>query len=210
MFKKILEGLHGAKIDSLSKSFIRLGWVGFWFQVVLGALPVVLMFYLFVFSGSLSGPRSGMPLVEFLSLVNLLVLLFTIVWFYRYPTLGRRIADPQARPGESTILGSVWTGLVATSLGILFSMTVMVLEVGATPLLFPLRPAGGYSRHPDDGCRLGQLGVRGRSGEPDGPAADARRRGDRPGAGPLADVPDHPDQRTGLRSGRVRRQAILA
>jgi hypothetical protein len=143
MFKKILEGLHGAKIDSLSKSFIRLGWVGFWFQVVLGALPVVLMFYLFVFSGSLSGPRSGMPLVEFLSLVNLLVLLFTIVWFYRYPTLGRRIADPQARPGESTILGSVWTGLVATSLGILFSMTVMVLEVGQLLFYFLSAPQAG-------------------------------------------------------------------
>ena len=143
MFKKILEGLHGAKIDSLSKSFIRLGWVGFWFQVVLGALPVVLMFYLFVFSGSLSGPRSGMPLVEFLSLVNLLVLLFTIVWFYRYPTLGRRIADPQARPSESTILGSVWTGLVATSLGILFSMTVMVLEVGQLLFYFLSAPQAG-------------------------------------------------------------------
>ena len=143
MFKKILEGLHGAKIDSLSKSFIRLGWVGFWFQVVLGALPVVLMFYLFVFSGSLSGPRSGMPLVEFLSLVNLLVLLFTIVWFYRYPTLGRRIADPQARPGESTLLGSVWTGLVAPSLGILFSMTVMVLEVGQLLFYFLSAPQAG-------------------------------------------------------------------
>lgn len=143
MFKKIIEGLHGAKIDSLSKSFIRLGWVGFWLQVVLGALPVVLMFYLFVFSGSLSGPRTGMPLVEFLSLVNMLVLLFTIVWFYRYPALGRRIADPQTRPGESTILGSVWTGLVATSLGILFSMTVMVLEVGQLLFYFLSAPQAG-------------------------------------------------------------------
>ena len=143
MFKKIIEGLHGAKIDSLSKSFIRLGWVGFWLQVVLGALPVVLMFYLFDFSGSLSGPRSGMPLVEFLSLINLLVLLFTIVWFYRYPALGRRIADPQARPSESTILGSVWTGLVATSLGILFSMTVMVMEVGQLLFYFLSAPQAG-------------------------------------------------------------------
>ena len=143
MFKKIIEGLHGTKVDSLSKSFIRLGWTGFWLQVVLGALPVVLMFYLFVFSGSLSGPRSGMPLVEFLTLVNLLVLLFTIVWFYRYPLLGRAIGNPQARPTESDVLGRVWTGLVASSLGILFSMTVMVLEVGQLLFYFLSAPQAG-------------------------------------------------------------------
>lgn len=143
MFKKIIEGLHGAKIDSLSKSFIRLGWVGFWLQVVLGALPVVLMFYLFVFSGSLSGPRSGMPLVEFLTLLNLLVLVFTIVWFYRYPPLGRVIGDPQARPTEAEVLGRVWTGLVASSLGILFSMAVMILEVGQLLFYFLSAPQAG-------------------------------------------------------------------
>ena len=143
MFKQIVEGLHGSKGDGLAKSFVRLGWTGFWLQVVLGALPVVLMSYLFVFSGSLSGPRSGLPLVEFLSLVNLLVLLFTIVWFYRYPALGRQIADPQSRPTEPAVLGTVWTGLVASSLGILFSMVVMLLEVGQLLFYFLSAPQAG-------------------------------------------------------------------
>jgi hypothetical protein len=143
MLKKIVEGLHGTKADALGRSFSRLGWIGFWLQVVLGALPVVLMFYLFVFSGSLSGPRSGVPFVEFLTLVNLAVLLFTVFWFFRYPALGRRIGNPQTLPTESTVLGTVWTGLVASSLGIMFSLTVMILDVGQLLFYFLSAPQAG-------------------------------------------------------------------
>lgn len=143
MLKKIVEGLHGTKADALGRSFSRLGWIGFWLQVVLGALPVVLMFYLFVFSGSLSGPRSGVPFVEVLTLINLAVLLFTIYWFFRYPALGRTIADPATRPTEATVLGNVWTGLVASALGILFSLTVMILDVGQLLFYFLSAPQAG-------------------------------------------------------------------
>ena len=143
MLKKIVEGLHGTKADALGRSFSRLGWIGFWLQVVLGALPVVLMFYLFVFSGSLSGPRSGVPFVEFLTLVNLAVLLFTVYWFFRYPALGRAIANPATRPTESAVLASVWTGLVASALGILFSLTVMILDVGQLLFYFLSAPQAG-------------------------------------------------------------------
>jgi len=143
MLKNIVEGLHGSKIEGLAKTFIRLGWFGFWLQVVLGSIPVVLMLYVFVFSGSISGPRVGLPLVEFLSMANMLVLLFTIVWFFRYTGLGKRIANPQERPSESLVLGTVWTGLVASSLGILFSMLVMLLEVGQLLFYFLSAPQAG-------------------------------------------------------------------
>jgi hypothetical protein len=143
MFKQLIEGLHGSKIDGLGRSFTRLGWIGFWLQVVLGSVPLVLMLYVFVFSGNFSGPRNGLPVVEFLSLANLLVLLFTIVWFFRYTALGRRISDPSARPTESGVLNTVWTGLVASSLGILFSMIVMILEVGQLLFYFLSAPQAG-------------------------------------------------------------------
>jgi hypothetical protein len=143
MLKKIVESLHTSKIESLAKSFNRLGLVGFWLQVVLGSLPGLLMFYVFVFSGSLSGPRSGLPIVEYLSIANLLVLLFTTVWFWRYRGLAKTLVDPRTRPSESAVAATVWTGLVASSLGILFSMLVMLLEVGQLLFYFLAAPQGG-------------------------------------------------------------------
>jgi len=145
MLQQFVEGLHGAKIEGLGKTFTRLGRIGFWLQVVLGSVPLVVMFYVFVFSGSISGPRSGLPIVGLLSLVNMLLLLFTIVWFYRYPGLGRRIADPLSRPTESAVLATLWTGLVASSLGILFSMVVMLLEVGQLLFYFLAAPQAGIA-----------------------------------------------------------------
>ncbi|WP_295456199.1 DUF3611 family protein [uncultured Thiodictyon sp.] len=145
MLKQIVEGLHGAKIEGLAKTFTRLGRIGFWLQVVLGAIPLAIMFYVFVFSGSISGPRSALPSVGLLSLANMLVLLFTIVWFHRYTGLGRRIADAQSRPTESAVLATVWTGLIASSLGILFSMVVMLLEVGQLLFYFLSAPQAGIA-----------------------------------------------------------------
>jgi hypothetical protein len=143
MMSRMIDGLHGSKIEGLAKSFSRLGWTGFWLQVVLGSVPLVLMLYIFVFSGNLSGPRTGLPVVELLTLANLAVLLFTIFWFYRYTGLAKRIEDPQTRPTETALVGTVWTGLVVSSLGILFSMVVMILEVGQLLFYFLAAPQGG-------------------------------------------------------------------
>ena len=143
MLTQIISGLHGGKAEGLAKTFTRLGWTGFWLQLLLGSIPVFLMSYVFVFSGSFSGPRNGLPVVEFLSAANLIVLLFTIVWFYRYTDLAKRISNPQTRPSESSLLGTVWTGLIASSLGILFSMLVMLLDVGQLLFYFLSVPQVG-------------------------------------------------------------------
>ncbi|MGE5152835.1 MAG: DUF3611 family protein [Bdellovibrio bacteriovorus] len=145
MLNNIVDSLHGSKIESLAKTFRRLGRLGFWLQVVLGSFPVMLMLYIFLFTGSLSvsGTRAGLPLVEYLTILNLLVLLFTTIWFYRYPALGRRLLDPGTRPSESSVLRTVWIGLVASSLGAIFSMIVLILEVGQLLFYFLAAPQGG-------------------------------------------------------------------
>jgi hypothetical protein len=143
MFKRMIEGLHVSKMEGLAKTFARLGWIGFWLQVVLGSIPVVLMLYVFAFSGRTSGPRAGLPIVEYLSVVSLLVLLFTTFWFYRYTRLAKTLADPHSNLTESAVLTNVWTGLVASSLGILFSMLVMLIEVGQLLFYFLAAPQGG-------------------------------------------------------------------
>lgn len=143
MLNEMVDSLHSAKIEGLANTFRRLGRTGFWLQVVLGSFPVVLMLYVFAFSGTVSGTRAGLPIIEYLTVANLLVLLFTVVWFYRYIGLSRKIADPLARPTESVVLRRVWIGLVASVLGILFSMLVMLIEVGQLLFYFLAAPQGG-------------------------------------------------------------------
>ena len=143
MLKELMESLRRSGIQNLAKTFSRLGWIGFWVQIVVGSIPLLLMAYAFVFTRSPSGPRAGLALVEYLTLASLLILIFTIVWFHRHTRLAKRIADPQTCPPVSSVIRAVWTGLMASSIGLLFSMIVMMIETGHMLFYFLAAPQGG-------------------------------------------------------------------
>ncbi|MCF7978124.1 MAG: DUF3611 family protein [Chromatiaceae bacterium] len=143
MLKQLVNDLHGSKVDGLARTFQRTGRVGFWTQIVMGAFPVLLMLYVFTFSGSVTGPRQGLPIVSYLSAMNLLLLVFVMFWFSRYPALGRKIADPAQRPSEGSVTRTVWIGLIASSVGIIFSILVMLIEVAQMLFYFLAAPQGG-------------------------------------------------------------------
>jgi hypothetical protein len=143
MFKKLLGSLQATPAEGVAKTFVRFGRFGFWVQVVLGSIPVVLMVYNFAFTKSPSGHRAGLPVVEYLTVASLLLLVFTIVWFWRYKGLGRRMAEPGARPAQSSVLSTVWTGLMASGLGVLLSLAVMTIEVAHLLFYFLSAPQGG-------------------------------------------------------------------
>jgi hypothetical protein len=117
---------------SLSTTFLRLGWIGFWIQVALGAIPLTLMIYGFIFGRS--GTRSGLPLLEYLTTISLLILAFTTIWFFRYTRLAKRLADPQHPVTQREVQRTTWIGVFGGTLGLVFSMLVMLAEV--TQLLF--------------------------------------------------------------------------
>ena len=130
--------------SSLAKAFSRLGWVGFWVQVVVGSIPVMLMIYVFAFARDTApGTRGGLPLVEYLTVFSLLVLAFTTIWSYRYTRLAKRIDDPQQRTSEVALNRAAWTGVVASTLGIVFSMLVMLVEVSQLLFYFLRAPQAG-------------------------------------------------------------------
>jgi hypothetical protein len=143
VFNKIAESLRSSKTLSLSKSFRRLGWSGFWLQVVAGAFPLLFTFYTFVFSQSEGGTRAGLPLVEYLTIGSFLILVFTTYWFFRYTGLAERIGNAGSRPSQTALIATVWTGVVASVMGILFSMLVMLLEVGHLLFYFLSAPQAG-------------------------------------------------------------------
>jgi hypothetical protein len=132
MFASLREALKGY---SLANAFSGLGWTGFWAQIAIGSIPLMLAIYSFLFSGSTgAGTRSGLALVEYLTIASLLLLAFTTFWFYRYTRLAKQIADPERRPPEIVVRRAAWTGVAASTLGIVFSILVMLFEV--TQLLF--------------------------------------------------------------------------
>jgi hypothetical protein len=143
MLNQLTESLQPSELDSLARMFSRLGRLGFWIQIVVGSIPLLLMIYIFMFARSPSGPRAGLALVEYLTVASLLLLVFTTYWFYRHTCLAKQIADLQSRPSARTIIRSVWTGLVASSIGILFSMLVMTIETGHLLFYFLAAPQGG-------------------------------------------------------------------
>jgi hypothetical protein len=51
--------------------------------------------------------------------------------------------DPNQRPAEPDVLGVVWTGVVASTIGMLFSMIVMLIEAASLLFYFLKAPQGG-------------------------------------------------------------------
>jgi hypothetical protein len=143
MLRRLQDAISPSKGKSLAGAFYRLGWAGFWFQVVFGSLPILMMVYYFAFSRSDTSPRGGLRFVEYLTIVNLLMLLFTTFWSYRYTRLGRRITDSERRPSEAHLAGAAWTGVVASTVGMLFSMIVILIEAANLLFYFLKSPQAG-------------------------------------------------------------------
>ncbi|MEH2495722.1 sterol desaturase/sphingolipid hydroxylase (fatty acid hydroxylase superfamily) [Bradyrhizobium sp. AZCC 1678] len=144
MVRTIQGVLKPSGTGSLARTFARLGRVGFWMQIAIGSIPVALVLYALVFGrDSGGGTRAGLVLVQYLTMMSLLVLLFTTVWFYRYTRLAKRIADADRRPSESSVLGAVWVGIAASTLGIVLSLLIMLLEASQLLLYFLRAPQAG-------------------------------------------------------------------
>jgi hypothetical protein len=127
----------------LSRAFSRLGWVGFWLQAAVGSLLAVGMVSFFVFSRSVTVSGRGLPFVEYLTLINFLMLCFTTFWSFRYTMLARQMNDPERRPPAAAVVKAAWTGTTASVIGMLFSMIVILLEAGSLLFLFLKSPQAG-------------------------------------------------------------------
>jgi len=143
MQNKLSTHWQPANPERLAKQFSRLGWIGFWIQLALLAILIVLLVYVLFVSSPESAQRRGIDLGNYLSYGSLLVMVFTTFWFYRYTRLGKRIADPELRPPQSSVLRALWIGLWAGSLGIFFSMLLLLSAVGRMLFVLMANPQTG-------------------------------------------------------------------
>src|SRR5262249_8542289 len=103
---------------------------------------LVLVYYL-AFSRRKSDPSEGFGFTEYLTIINLLILIFTCYWSFRYTRIGKRIRDSVPGPSESYLIGTVWTGVVATTVGMLFSMIAILIESANLLFYFLKAPQAG-------------------------------------------------------------------
>lgn len=143
-----------ANAESLAKQFSRLGWIGFWLQLALLLIPIFLLIYVLFFSSPESAQRRGIDLSNYLSYGSLVVMVFTTFWFFHYTRVAKRITHPNLRPTHSSVVRTLWVGLGASSVGILFSMLLMmnavwrllfVLMVSPQTIIPIAPPVGEYS-----------------------------------------------------------------
>ena len=144
MLQTLRRILRPSKSDSVARAFSRLGWVGFWIQVAIGAIPLALITYTFVFGRDAgAGTRGGFALVRYLAVAGLLVLAFTTLWSYWYTRVAKRIADATRRPSEHSVRRAAWIGVTASALGIVLSMLVMLFEIAQLLIYFLRAPQAG-------------------------------------------------------------------
>ena len=113
----------------LANQFSRLGWIGFWTQLALIIVPLLLLVYVLFFASPDNVQRRGIDLENYLSYGGLMVMVFTIFWFYRYTRLAPRIADAEKRPTLLSVTRTLWIGLWASCLGIVFSLLLLFSSV---------------------------------------------------------------------------------
>ena len=140
MLQALRRILNPSVSDSLANAFSRLGWTGFWIQIVIGIVPLTLIIYA---QSSGATTRRGTLLVGYLTIAGFLVLIFTTVWSYRYTRLAQRISDSTLRPSVSLVQKAAWIGVASTALGVVFSMLVILFEVAQLLIYFLRAPQAG-------------------------------------------------------------------
>ncbi len=127
----------------LGQRFSRVGWLGFWLQIVLGAVPVALGTWFYLLSPNVTMPGGRIPLVSLLAVCVLVILLFTTALFFYYTRVGRRLRAGTSRWTRPRLKGLVRFGLAASGISVLFSAVIMLGEITHMLLTFLEFPQGG-------------------------------------------------------------------
>jgi len=107
--------------EQIARNCQQLGWVGFWLQVFLGLIPLLVVLLSVVSRlGQWTGNLFSVGLV--LAILCLGFLVFSTYWSFRYTRMAARLRVPESRPSKSGVKRSLQNGLLT-------NLTVMVLAV---------------------------------------------------------------------------------
>jgi hypothetical protein len=131
--------------EQIARNCRILGWIGFWLQVALGVIPLLVMLGLVVARLG-QWPGGVFSLGLWLGVLCLAFLIFSTYWSYRYTRLAGRLRVRESRPTKSGVKRALRIGLLANlavmaiailiALGYVSQITFRMLTVpqGATVL----------------------------------------------------------------------------
>jgi hypothetical protein len=137
--------------QQLGSSFIKLGWIGFIIQLVLLTVPLLLALYMMFGFSPESPARRGIDLSNYLSYGSLIVAIFTAFWLYRYTRVGQRIAAGDPALSGARVLKTVWIGVWAGGVGIVFSILQLFSAAGRILFVMLANPQTGLMVSPQMG-----------------------------------------------------------
>jgi hypothetical protein len=117
-----------AAIQRVIPWFNKVGWIGFWAQVVLGVVAGAIFLFVLLFTssegnGNAQGSGGTIPGV-FLAILGLLLLGLSIFWSFRYTRLARQLAtaDSSNRPKKADTIQMLRRGLYVNLIGMGISL----------------------------------------------------------------------------------------
>lgn len=122
----------------MASSLRRLGWIGFWLQVALGFIPILVLI-IKVLSGQ---SRVNTSLGLFLAIACLLTLLLAMYWCFHYVRLARKLEDTQMRPAKVAVIRSLWIGLTINIVGMICAVLIAMKLIGTLTLKMLKLPQG--------------------------------------------------------------------
>ncbi|AHB89068.1 membrane protein of unknown function DUF3611 [Thermosynechococcus sp. NK55a] len=121
-------------LHRLGRELQRFGWIGFWIQVVLGFVSLlIIIIVIFSRQFNINRLQNGMnspTLGLVLAIIGLVFLGVSIYCCYRYPQLGRRLDQPEKRPTKEHVIRSLNIGLWVNIAGMIFTVAAAEWNVG--------------------------------------------------------------------------------
>ena len=135
-------------VRKISAQLRRVGWAGFWLQLILAVVSTLIFLFAAPFASTgASNPGTGGSLI--FALGGLLVLYGSTYWSFRYVMTSRKLKNPDLRPKKAETIRLVQWGLMASILGM--GLSVMGAEsIGGTLLGKSLSSAASFGMFSPD------------------------------------------------------------
>ncbi len=119
-------------VRKMSAQLMRVGWAGFWLQLVLAVVSMLIFLFAIPFASTgASNPGTGGSLL--FAVGGLAAVFASTYWSFRYISIGRRLKNPDLRPKKADTINMIRMGLTISTIGM--GSSVMGAESIAGTLL---------------------------------------------------------------------------
>jgi Protein of unknown function (DUF3611) len=119
-------------VRKMSAQLRRVGWAGFWLQLVLAVVSTLIFLFAIPFASTgASNPGTGGSLL--FAIGGLLTVYASTYWSFRYISIGKKLQKPDLRPKKADTIKVIQMGLMISTIGM--GSSVMGAESIAGTLL---------------------------------------------------------------------------